>query len=167
MGILAVGMACFFVGVQVPSETAPNPRLGNWLAAATGVTWALTVLGLRWQGMKEEGAAGAVLAGSLLAFLSSLPMSLPVQSVTPLDLGIVFYLGVFQIGLAYVFVVRAVPHLPALETVLLLLVEPVLNPVWAYFFHGEVPGTWALFGGVVILSATIIRTFSERNDPSH
>lgn len=40
------------------------------------------------------------------------------------------YLGVFQIGLAYVCLSAAICHLPALEISLLLLLEPVLNPVW-------------------------------------
>jgi drug/metabolite transporter (DMT)-like permease len=45
-------------------------------------------------------------------------------------------------------------HVPALEASLLLLVEPVLNPVWAWAVQGERPGTWALCGGAIILAAT-------------
>jgi drug/metabolite transporter (DMT)-like permease len=33
--------------------------------------------------------------------------------------------------------------IPALETSLILLIEPVLNPVWSWLFHGErPPGRW-------------------------
>jgi len=45
-------------------------------------------------------------------------------------------------------------EIPALEASVLLLVEPVFNPVWAWLVQGERPGSWALVGGVVILSAT-------------
>ena len=65
--------------------------------------------------------------------------------------------GVFQIALAYVLVTRALTTIPALEASLILLIEPVLNPVWAWIFHGERPGFWALAGGGVILGATTIR----------
>jgi DME family drug/metabolite transporter len=37
----------------------------------------------------------------------------------------------------------------------------VLNPVWAWLFHGERPGAWALVGGAVILGATTVRMVLE------
>ena len=49
----------------------------------------------------------------------------------------VVYLGVFQIGLAYVCLGGAIRRLPALEVSLLLLLEPVLNPVWTWLIRGE------------------------------
>ena len=54
----------------------------------------------------------------------------------------------FQIGLAYCFVARGMARLPALEVSVLLLLEPVLNPVWTWLVHGEVPGVdWRWSGG--------------------
>ena len=54
------------------------------------------------------------------------------------------YLGVFQIGLAYLLLSTGIRHLPALEASVLLLAEPALNPVWAWLVHGETPapGRW-------------------------
>ena len=34
-----------------------------------------------------------------------------------------------------------------------LLLEPLLNPVWTFLAHGEVPGMWATVGGTIILGA--------------
>jgi len=51
---------------------------------------------------------------------------------------------------------------PALEASLLILVEPVLNPVWAWIFLGEAPGLLALAGGVMILASIAARTFLVR-----
>ncbi len=48
--------------------------------------------------------------------------------------------------------------MPALEASLLLLLEPVLNPIWAWLVHGEQPGHWALVGGAIIMVATTART---------
>ena len=53
-------------------------------------------------------------------------------------------------------------RITALEASLLLLVEPVLNPVWAWLVHGEVPGMLAIVGGAVILAATAARTLHAR-----
>jgi drug/metabolite transporter (DMT)-like permease len=42
----------------------------------------------------------------------------------------------------------------AFEASLLLLLEPVLNPIWTWLVHGEKPGVWSIAGAAVILLAT-------------
>ena len=37
----------------------------------------------------------------------------------------------------------------------------MLNPVWAWIFHGELPGPWALLGGALILGATTLKALTE------
>lgn len=31
-----------------------------------------------------------------------------------------------------------------------------MSPVWAFLLVGEVPGTWSLVGGGIILAATVV-----------
>ena len=159
MAAVGLGLALFFVGVDPPADTAPDPLRGNMLALASGLFWALTVCGLRWMGSGggRGSAAVAVVAGNVIAFLVALPFAFPFGSHTAGDWALIGYLGVFQIALAYVLVTRALTTMPALEASLILLIEPVLNPVWAWIFQGERPGVWALTGGGVILGATTIR----------
>ncbi|MGH7528185.1 MAG: DMT family transporter [Gemmatimonadales bacterium] len=160
LAAVAFGLALFFVGVDPPLATAPDPVRGNVMAVASGFFWALTVCGLRWMGAAGEArgsAAAAVVAGNITAFLVALPLALPVGSHSAGDWGLVAYLGIFQIALAYVFVTRALKAIPALEAALILLIEPMLNPVWAWIFQGERPGAWALVGGGIILGATTVR----------
>jgi DME family drug/metabolite transporter len=166
---IAAGMALFFFGTEPPRTTAPAPMLGNLLATAAGVTWAFTVLGLRALGRETmrgdararaaaaSASAQAVATGNVLAFLACLPLALPLGTVTAVDWALLGYLGVFQIGLAYVFLTVGLRTVPALEASLLLFLEPVLNPVWAWLVHGERPGPLALAGGAVILTATAVK----------
>jgi drug/metabolite transporter (DMT)-like permease len=169
MAAVGLGLALFFVGVDAPAETAPEPLRGNILALGSGFFWALTVCGLRWMGSAggERGSAAvAVVAGNLIAFLAALPFALPIGRHSPGDWALIGYLGVFQIALAYVLVTRALTTIAALEASLILLIEPVLNPVWAWIFQGERPGIWPLMGGGVILGATTIRAVLDaRRDP--
>lgn len=160
MAVVAAGLLLFFTGTDVPVRTAPAPFQGNVLAALSGFTWALTLMGLRWMGADESGGspAGAVVLGNGFAFLATLPMSLPFSGIGAGDWVAIAYLGVFQIALAYAFVTRAVGKLPALEISIILLVEPVLNPVWSWLVHGERPSAWALAGGALILGATALRS---------
>jgi drug/metabolite transporter (DMT)-like permease len=166
MGVLALGLALLFVGAgQRQFATAPEPLLGNVLAAGSAVAWAFTVTGYRWLG-RQAGAghgpiAAAAACGNLIVFLVCLPGALPLAAGRPVDWLIVVYLGVFQLGLAYVFLSRAITRVPALEASLFLLVEPVLSPVWAWLAHGETPGPLAVFGGAVILAATALKSWRD------
>jgi drug/metabolite transporter (DMT)-like permease len=163
---VAAGMALFFVGRQATYATAPDPVSGNILAAFSGITYALMLVGLRYMGTRGGQPAAAVAIGNLFAFLAALPMLLPLGSHGMGDWAIVSYLGIFQIGVAYALLTRAVPQVPALEMSLLLFLEPALNPVWAWVFHGEVPGRWAIAGGLLIMSATLYRTLRGTSVPA-
>lgn len=164
MVALALGMATFFVGLEPPSGTAPDPLRGKALAALTGLCWGLTLLGLRWleKGGEGGGSAAAVLAGNLLAFLVCLPAAFPTGRVTAVDAGVVIYLGVVQIALAYVLLTSALRRVRALEVSLLLLLELIFNPFWAWLLHRELPGGWPLVGCGMILAATVLWTAGGR-----
>lgn len=163
--LTALGLGAIVFGVDAPAATAPNPALGNLLAATAGFTWSLTVVGLRWlERDGDEGAASgqagaaAVLAGNVLAALICLPALWNFPALSTTDVVAVGFLGIFQIGVAYVFLTRAMRHVRALDAVLLLLLEPVLSPIWAWLLHGEAPGWPTIVGGGLILVSTVGRT---------
>jgi drug/metabolite transporter (DMT)-like permease len=159
---MALGLASCFVDRQVPLATAPNPFAGNIAAALSGVTWGFTVMGLRWVGSRDaEASLNTVVAGNLCAAMVCLPWALPLHA-TSMDWAALVWLGVFQIGFAYLLLSTGVQHVTALDAARLLLAEPVLNPVWAWAVHGERPGAWALSGGALILAATLARTLAPR-----
>jgi drug/metabolite transporter (DMT)-like permease len=161
---VAAGMVFCFFGGLAPTSTASGPALGNWLGIASGVAWALTLLTLRRIGRDDhanEATVAAVVAGNVLACLSALLFALPMPRGTTGEWLTLTYLGVFQIGLAYVCLSSAIRHLPALEISLLLLLEPVLNPVWTLIIRGEDPGRWTIVGGGVIVGATMIKLLAD------
>jgi DME family drug/metabolite transporter len=162
MAALALGLGLFFVGFDPVSATAPNPSLGNALSLISGGTWALTIMGLRALG-REGGAWGpaGALWGNVFAAAACLPMALPIVASRPADWLLTGYLGVCQIGIAYLFLIRGLQRVRAFEASLLLFLEPVLNPVWAWLVHGEQPGPWSLTGGGVILLVTLVKSWMD------
>jgi drug/metabolite transporter (DMT)-like permease len=164
MLVVAAGMMLFFAGSQPVLATAPDPPHGNMVALFSGLSYALTLAGLRWIGRSRGRDAGlaAVTMGNAMACVATLPMALPVLSLSFADGAVVLYLGAFQIGLAYVCVTRAMRHVTAFEANTVLLLEPALNPVWTWMAHGERPPALAMAGGAVILSATLVHTWFER-----
>jgi drug/metabolite transporter (DMT)-like permease len=167
MLLIALGLAAFFVGIRPPDRLATDPLLGNMLAVASGVTWALTILGLRWLGRSGDAGSSmsAVVSGNVMAFVFGAALGLPLGATTAIDWLAVSFLGVMQIGLAYVLLTRSLERVPALEASLLLLIEPVLSPIWAWLYHGEAPGLWAIVGGALILGATALRTALSFAEP--
>ena len=160
---IAGGLALFFVGSPPAQITAPAPLTGNLLGGIAGITWALTLLGLRGLSREPAGSLPAVVVGNLIAFAVALPMALgPGHApIAPLDAAVVFYLGVVQIGLAYLLLARGFREVPAFEGSLLILLEPTLSPLWAFIVHGERVETLALAGGALILAATTLKTWLD------
>lgn len=182
MAVVVLGMSLLFVGTERRYATAPDPVHGNILAILSGLSWAFTLMGLRWMGRHEGtpapapdaphdaplpapaapgSAAPAVVIGNLIAFFVGLPFALPVLAARPLDWAIVGGLGTIQIGVAYVFLTAGMRHVRALEASMLLLLEPVLNPVWSWLIHGEKPRAWSLVGGAIILGGTLAKTWMD------
>lgn len=164
--VLAAGLTLFFASPDPATAIATDPLRGNFLAALSGLSWALTIVALRFhsRGHPEGGGSGvaAVVCGNLMAAVFCLPWMLPLPAVTSVDLASLFYLGFIQVGLAYVAMLAGMRHVPAFEASLLLLVEPVLSPVWAWLVHREQPTAWALAGGAIILGATMAKTLLDR-----
>jgi drug/metabolite transporter, DME family len=163
---VAAGMAAFLLGGDPPVASAPDPPAGNLAAAASGVTYALTVMGLRAVARADPGATlNTIVSGNIVAAAVCLPAGWPVAGAVPSDWVTLAWLGVFQLGLAYVCLSKGVRHVTALEASLLLLAEPVLNPMWAWLAQGERPGGWALSGGALIVAATLGRAMKDPNRP--
>lgn len=163
---VAVGLLLVFAGTGTAGRTAPDPFRGNVLALLSGVTWAFAIMGLRWMASHTGSSplAAAVL-GNVFAAALCLPFLRSPALIPAADWAALAFLGIFQVGLAYVFLTAGVGKLPALDAALLLLVEPALNPVWAWIAHGERPSVLALGGGALILGATAVKAWVDARDP--
>ena len=158
--LFALGLGLVFLDTETTYLTAPDPMKGNVLAVLSGFFFALIVIGLRWLARASErtegSASSAMVAGNLIGFVVCLPAVLPLGTPAAMDWALVLYLGVVQIGVAYLLFAAALRRVPALEASLLILLEPVLNPIWAWWMHGERPGPLAVAGAGLIILATAI-----------
>ncbi|HTO97555.1 MAG TPA: EamA family transporter [Myxococcales bacterium] len=151
-----LGMSLFFVG-----KVEPGQLLGNLLAIASGVFFALTIVLLR---RDAKGGGGDALPsttlGNLIAAAATAPWALQAAPAMLSARGgaVLLYLGIVQLGLAYLLFVRGVRRVPAAEASLISMLEPVLNPVWVLIGFGERPGLWAVLGGAIVVAAVLVRT---------
>jgi drug/metabolite transporter (DMT)-like permease len=147
--LILAGLLLFF-----GDHLSLNGFYGNVLAILSGMAMATMVLCMRRQ--KDGVPAETILLGNMLSALIGLPFLLQ-EDFSLASLGIVSYLGTFQIGLSFVFYSIAIKHVPALESTLILSMEPILNPLWVFLVMGEAPGRFALIGSALVLGAVTAR----------
>ncbi|MBK8628032.1 MAG: DMT family transporter [Saprospiraceae bacterium] len=148
-----VGMALFFV----EQLSTPDNWLGIWIALLSGVI--LTGLLITQKMNKAEFQPGAVFLGNIIVCIVTLPwfIDAPLPSLT--ENNYLMILGFGQLGLGFALFLYGQKHLPAIESSLIAMLEPILNPVWVYIGYGEYPGNWAVIGGLVIIAALVIRLY--------
>jgi len=96
----------------------------------------------------------AALIGAVLSAGITLPFAYPLQS-SHHDLSLLAMLGVVQLAIPCLLVVRLTRELPAPEIALLGLLEVVFGVAWAWIGAGERPTTGALAGGALVLGALV------------
>jgi drug/metabolite transporter, DME family len=152
------GMALLPVG-----QLRPQDVLGNIIALASGLCFALYVLLLRHAKARDVNRASSVIYGSLLLVVFLAPVGLPAFSrIDARDAFSVIYLGLVQLGVAYLLFTAAMARgVRSLDAGIVGYIEPVLNPVWVFLALGERPSKWALLGGIIISLAVIVHTLVQ------
>ena len=68
--------------------------------------------------------------------------------------------GILSATVNTLFVVAS-KHLLAAELTLFMLLEFTFGPIWVWIFLNEIPSTWTLLGGIVVISAVIVKSIVE------
>ena len=159
VGACIAGMSLFFVGKLRPQDVS-----GNLFALASGVCFALFFLLLRHSKARNVNRASSVIYGNLIVVVLCAPSFLGAvqRGISAADLGCIAYLGVVQIGFAYLLFTLAMARgVRSLDAGIIGYVEPVLNPVWVFLFIGERPSGWAIIGGAIIVASVIVHMLIE------
>jgi drug/metabolite transporter (DMT)-like permease len=88
----------------------------------------------------------------------------PPSQINSNDVFAILFLGIFQIGLAYVLFTKGIAGgVRSLDASIIGFIEPLLNPVWVFLFLGEKPSGWAILGGAIIIAAVILHTLKQNH----
>ena len=160
--ICLAGMSFFFLEPQnAANELATNVFAGNIAAIISGLFFGLYFVLLRHPKSLKRNPAVSVFYGNIIIVLLMLPIvSSDLPTITTTDIFAILFLGIFQIGVAYILFTRGLASgVRSLDASIIGFVEPLLNPVWVFLFIGEKPSLWAVFGGIVIIAGVTWHTF--------
>ncbi len=150
--VTSLGMLLFFTG-----KLSSGNFYGNIIALLSGVAFAAFLLGMRKN--KKEHQFVSIFYGNIFVVLISTYSLFEIDTLSLSNLLMVSYLGIFQIGVAYIIFAYGLKRVLAVEASLISMIEPVLNPIWVLIGYGEVPSVMAIIGGVIILFAISVRAF--------
>jgi drug/metabolite transporter (DMT)-like permease len=102
----------------------------------------------------------AILIGAVISALATLPLAYPLQASSH-DLGLLALLGVVQLAIPCMLVVRLTRELPAAEIALLGLLEVIFGVTWAWLWAGETPAPATMIGGALVISALVANELLE------
>jgi DME family drug/metabolite transporter len=156
------------VAVILAPELQLNSAGGLLLKLSVGVTYALVVLSLRW--MKAYEAAWIVGINHVVTCLVFLPFVVQagIGPTSVIQWVAVAAFGMLQMGLPYWLFARSVQHVSGHEATGIVILEPILLPVWVFLAWGhlssyENPATGTISGAVFILIGLIVKLSYEWN----
>ena len=176
LGPLLTALAArLFIGHRLPARTWAaivvagtgigwmyGTQLGEGLLAGTLVALCVPMAGAcNWTVVQHAHAKGqdvdlvpSVLIGAALSSLVTLPLAWPFQANVH-DVGLLAFLGVFQLAIPCVLSVLCARVLKAPEVALLALLEIIFGIALAWLGAGEEPAPSVLAGGTLVIGALI------------
>jgi drug/metabolite transporter (DMT)-like permease len=133
------------------------------VALGSGVTYAGVLLFLR--GLRDVSASWLTVLNHLGGALLLLPWVVGVDFPTKPQFAMLALFGGIQMGLAYWLVARGLRVVSANEAATITLLEPLLNPLWAYLTVGEEPPRGTILGGTFIVAALAWRFWPRPDEP--
>jgi len=132
---------------------------GNVMALISGLSMAGVYVGNK---RADTNPENALFLGFLINTCIGLPFAVTEMTADAGAWVAVIFLGVVQVGFAYIFFSKGIKKTSALLACLISAIEPILNPIWVmlagllgFLPELEIPGLFALIGGIVIILTVV------------
>ena len=187
-GLFAALMARFFLGERTPlifyvamllalagvaaialgeGDARVQGLAGTFTALAVAACFAAQSVALR--RYRAFDMEPAFLLGGFFTFASILALGLVV--VPPLQsIAVLLVMGLVQLAIPLVLYMVGARSVATSHMVLITMADAVLNPLWVWIVHGEVPPHAVYLGGALVLGAIALTAFAPpttaKEDPS-
>ena len=153
----AIAVAGVGIGWMYGQQFGQGPMTGTFVALCVPLA-----LACNWTVVQHAHAQGhdidlvpAVLIGAALSALVTLPLAWPFHASAH-DLGLLAFLGLFQLAIPCVLSMVCARVLKAPEVALLALLEVIFGIAFAWVGAGEQPSPSVLTGGALVIGALVV-----------
>lgn len=154
ISLIIGGMILFFL-----DQLSSDGMLGNLIAILSGASFGAMVIAIR--NLDQRASLRGVWYGNFILALGVIFVPIPefidIQSTFQ-----IMALSLFQIALPYYLYSQVAQRVPSLDTILILTLEPILNPIWVMLTLGEKPGPWAILGAIVVILGVTLRQIQNQ-----
>lgn len=147
---IALAGACAGMAVVIGTSFGEGAWIGNAAALAVALASAVNVIAIRGN-TKLDLRAGTIVA-SAVSLVPALVFGAPLAAGFDAALALSI-LGIVQITVGLVFFYSALKRLPAVQVVLIAMIEPVIGTFWTWIAVGETPGPGTFLGGAILMAS--------------
>ena len=161
LGWIALAGSVLGAGIMVSDSYAHGSIAGDLVAMAIALAQAVAIVLFR------RHRDVSMIPGISLAMLVAALLVAPLANFAPIALpqaGLIGLFGAGQLGLGLVLFASGARLIPAAETAMFGVLEPVIGPIWVWLALGEKPSPAGLLGGAIVIGALVLFTLSSLRD---
>ena len=158
-GYVAIMLAMIGVTLMIGDSLGTGSLKGNLAALTIPINFSVLVLIIR--KYPKVDMIPAIFYAGIFSCLYGLFL-LEGLSISTKDIWLSFLLGVPQLAFGFIFITIGSRTTPAVMVGLLMLMESIFAPIWVWLFYNEIPPISVLVGGMVILSAVVMKSLDYK-----
>ena len=158
-GLVAIVLAMIGVILMIGDSFGTGSLYGNLTALAIPINFSILILIIR--RYPKVDMIPAIFYAGIFSCLYGL-IFLEGISISPKDVWLSFLLGVPQLAFGFIFITIGSRTTPAVMVGLLMLMETIFAPIWVWIFYNEIPPTGVLIGGLIIISAVVMKSLDYK-----
>ena len=158
-GYVAIVLAMIGVTLMIGDSLGTGSLKGNLAALTIPINFSVLILIIR--KYPKVDMIPAIFYAGILSCLYGLFL-LENLSISTKDIWLSFLLGVPQLAFGFIFITIGSRTTPAVMVGLLMLMESIFAPIWVWLFYNEIPPASVLIGGLIILSAVVMKSLDYK-----
>lgn len=158
-GYVAIVLAMIGVTLMIGDSLGTGSLKGNLVALTIPINFSVLVLIIR--KYPKVDMIPAIFYAGILSCLYGLFL-LEGMVISTKDIWLSFLLGVPQLAFGFIFITIGSRTTPAVMVGLLMLMESIFAPIWVWLFYNEIPPASVLIGGIIILSAVVMKSLDYK-----
>ena len=158
-GLVAIVLAMIGVTLMIGDSFGTGSLNGNLAALVIPINFSILILIIR--KYPKVDMIPAIFYAGIFSCLYGL-IFLEGISISPKDVWLSFLLGVPQLAFGFIFITIGSRTTPAVMVGLLMLMETIFAPIWVWLFYNEIPPTSVLIGGLIIISAVVMKSLDYK-----